>query len=333
MIAKIYQSKGLNRAMVLNITGLTKHQLYYVPTGNKPGKGLTHTSKYLCDKTSEILVLPNKKIIDRIIKIKQEPDLPNWYKLICVKLKLEGWYINHKKVYRLQKEHGLLGKPRKNKGRNFVKFRRVCPSDPLRILEMDIKYVWIYELRRYCFVLTVIDTFTRFVLGWKIGYSMKQSSVKALWEEIILEYLQPAGLLSEEIHIELRNDNGKQFAGTMIQSFFKDNYLNQVFTHPYTPEENGHIESFHKTLGASLKGQQFRNIEELEIRLKQFYKTYNNERPHGSIVGLSPSKFWSLWEMEKITREVLDKKRVRFKLNIELQKVKFIKGIHKYNLK
>jgi transposase InsO family protein len=30
----------------------------------------------------------------------------------------------------------------------------------------------------------------------------------------------------------------------LIQEFFKENYLNQVFTHPYTPQENGHIESF-----------------------------------------------------------------------------------------
>jgi transposase InsO family protein len=34
----------------------------------------------------------------------------------------------------------------------------------------------------------------------------------------------------------------------LIQEFFKENYLNQVFTHPYTPQENGHIESFHAIL-------------------------------------------------------------------------------------
>jgi hypothetical protein len=27
--------------------------------------------------------------------------------------------------------------------------------------------------------------------------------------------------------------------------FFVENHLNQVFTHPYTTQENGHIESFH----------------------------------------------------------------------------------------
>lgn len=43
------------------------------------------------------------------------------------------------------KEHLLLEDPVKRKGRNYVIFRRICPTGPLRILEMDIKYVWIYE--------------------------------------------------------------------------------------------------------------------------------------------------------------------------------------------
>ncbi|MFT6336796.1 MAG: hypothetical protein ACJATI_003557 [Halioglobus sp.] len=34
---------------------------------------------------------------------------------------------------------------------------------------MDIKYVWLYEKRKYDFVLTVIDTFTRYVQHWLVG--------------------------------------------------------------------------------------------------------------------------------------------------------------------
>jgi transposase InsO family protein len=54
-------------------------------------------------------------------------------------------------------------------------------------------------------------------------------------------------LLGRGINIEVRNDNDSRFSAKLIQEFFKENYLNQVFTHPYT-QENGHIESFHAIL-------------------------------------------------------------------------------------
>jgi transposase InsO family protein len=45
--------------------------------------------------------------------------------------------------------------------------------------------------------------------------------------------------LERGINIEVRNDNDSRFSAKLIQEFFKENYLNQVFTHPYTPQENG----------------------------------------------------------------------------------------------
>mgnify|MGYP001084000863 CR=1 FL=1 len=97
---------------------------------------------------------------------------------------------------------------------------------------MDIKYVWITKDRRHVYILTVIDTFTRFVLHWQVGFSMKARKVKQAWEEVIFNYLQPADLLRKQIQIEIRNDSGPQFGAKTIRQFFEENQLNQVFTHP-----------------------------------------------------------------------------------------------------
>lgn len=192
---------------------------------------------------------------------------------------------------------------------SFVKFRRVRPVKPLTILEMDIKYCWIEGQNCYAFILTVIDTFTRYVLHWTVGYHMKKEQVKEVWEYIIVTYLQRADLLNNSIAVEVRNDNGKQFCAKMIQSFFKDNYLNQVFTHPYSPEENGHVESFHKILGRSLKSSYFKDLAHLKSRLQTFYTLYSNQRSHGSIAGLGPAHFWALWDDHQIIMTTYDKKR------------------------
>ncbi|WP_235299670.1 integrase core domain-containing protein [Portibacter marinus] len=159
---------------------------------------------------------------------------------------------------------------------------------------------------------------------------MKQSQVKQVWDEVIEKYLQPADMLNEPIEIEVRNDNGKQFSSDMIQRYFKDNYLNQVFTHPYSPEENGHIESFHKTLTRAIEKDKFEDLEELELRLERFYKCYNNQRPHGSIAGTSPMMFWALWEDDKIEAKELGNSRVQYNLLIDRQDILCHKEINRY---
>jgi len=42
--------------------------------------------------------------------------------------------------------------------REFVKYRKVIQTEPLQILEMDIKLVWGEQYKRHAFILSVIDT-------------------------------------------------------------------------------------------------------------------------------------------------------------------------------
>jgi len=99
------------------------------------------------------------------------------------------------------------------------------------------------------------------------------------------------------------------------------NQLTQVFTHPYTPEENAHVESFHKILGASLAGDTFVSLPDIERRLARFYDSYNHHRPHGSTAGVPPGKFWAFYEDAKIGVEHLDKRQIKFTLLLQRQEV------------
>ena len=321
ILVQTYMSCGLNRDICLKVTGLTKNQFYYKSTGQKVGHRASKTTVYRDPSTMEITNVDNALILQRIVDIKLNPDLPNYYKLITRSLCIEGYFINHKKVYRLMKEYLLLEDRMAKTGKKFVKYRRVAPTKPLEVLEMDIKYVWVYEKNKYAYILTVIDTFTRYVLHWAVGYTMKSDQVKAVWEYIIRHYLQDKRYEDGPLEIEVRNDNGKQFSSDMIIEFFKDNELAQVFTHPYTPEENGHVESFHKTLGKALKNDIFTNMAMLETRLTNFYTTYNNCRSHGSIRGLPPALFWILHEQGHIDVKVSEKRKVSYKLKVAYQDI------------
>jgi len=138
-------------------------------------------------------------------------------------------------------------------------------------MEMDIKFIWIESERRHGYILTIIDVFTRVVLAWHVGMSITQQTVKEIWVRIIQNHLQENDMLNSGVSIEIRNDNDPRFTAKSVQQFFADNYLNQVFTHPYTPQENGHIESFHAILGRSLDRRHFETLLQVENHLHEFY--------------------------------------------------------------
>ncbi|MGB5323409.1 DDE-type integrase/transposase/recombinase [Lutimonas sp.] len=317
MMVITYMGQGLKRDTALAICNLSKHQFYYrAKNGNKAGKPVStqtlHRGK----------LVDNSQVITLLKEIQSNEDTNYGYRKMSYQLSLLGFVINHKKVYRMMGQaHLLKEKIRPGREKKYVRYRTVTPERPLHVLEMDIKMVWLVEHRRHAYILNVIDTFTRVVLYWSVGYQMKQEQINQGWREIIKNHLQPNDLLREDLHVELRNDNGPQFSAGSVKAFLAENHIHQTFTHPYTPEENGHVESFHNILKKALGKQPYWSLAELEIRLEAFYQTYNEKRIHASTAYLAPILFWKCWQQDLIERIVLEKKKVRFKLKIPYQKL------------
>jgi putative transposase len=308
-------SEGIKRDDALPITGMTKHQYYHKPSGIKRGRNPTTTTLLIQD--DQTIEVSNTQVIEEIKKYHADDDTVYGYIKMTYALKAEGYHINKKKVYALMSRHQLLRDPLPKGEKKYVKYRRVMPAEPLTLLEMDIKMRWVEEHRRHAYILTIIDTFTRVALYHVALYSIKQQEVKEAWDSIIINHLQPHDCLNRKIEIEVRNDNDKRFSAQMVQQYFKDNYLNQVFTHPYTPQENGHVESFHKILADHLGHRNYWSLQELREDLILFYEKYNNVRIHASICYVAPNTFWELYKKELIVSYCNIKKRMlKFTLKI-----------------
>lgn len=303
----------MRRDSALGIADLSRHQYYRRPAGKCCGRGRrpsTHTP--LGDGS-----VCNGVVLQEIALRNSNPDLASGYKRMAAHLQVKGYRIGKEKVRRLMREGGTLAPRVKAKGtRQYVRYRNVAPSRPLEVVEMDIKVKWTAEQRRNVYILTILDTFTRLPLAWKAGYSMTKAQVKAAWTEVILNHLQPSDLLSKDLHVEVRSDNGPQFTAREVGEFLGRNHLGHVFTHPYTPQENGHIESFHSILSAALGQDPFWNLEEVEQRLVVFYFNYAHHRIHGSTAGLPPALFLKCWENGLVERRELSPKKVRFRLKV-----------------
>lgn len=180
--------------------------------------------------------------------------------------------------------------------------------------------------RKYAYVLTVIDTFTIYVLGWTVAMSITKRQVKALREFIIVSHPQSHQMLHKKVRIEIRNDNDPRFSAKAILSLLSEKHLCQTFTHPYTPEENGHIESYHNTLGKMLDRNHFWEIKELENALERFVIKYNEVRIHSSWAHLTPHILWQKWKLGNIERKIKDGYKVIFKLKIPRYNLNQISG-------
>lgn len=305
---------------MLELSGMTRHQYYYKPKKND-GRG-RKKSQFTSKKEGDKIIKTNNSEVVEIIKTRQsDVDLQSGYQKMTTSLMLLGFIINHKKVYRLMEENQLLMEKPKKASKEFAKYRILTPKSPLTSFEMDIKQVYCTEKRRYAYILSIIDTFTRVVLYWEVCYNIKHQQVIRAWQNVIQHIIQPFTEVNQEVHIEVRNDNGPQFSAKNLREFFKENNLTHVFTHPYTPEENGHIESFHSILSKTLDNYTFWSIGELEKRLDTFYHKYNNERIHGSVANLPPVVFWRMWNEDKIIRKELSKRKVKFTLKGSYQEL------------
>lgn len=65
---------------------------------------------------------------------------------------------------------------------------------------MDIKFVYAESNRKHAYVLIIIDTFTRVILDWEVGFSISQKEVKHLWESVIINHLQKNDMLKKGIY-------------------------------------------------------------------------------------------------------------------------------------
>lgn len=317
-------AKGLKRDKALRICGLSKNQYYHSPKGGKAGRKKSKETLQLID--GQKVVRKNSFVKKHIRSVFEDPKVDYGYRKMTGELQLAGFYINHKKVYRLMKEERLLQKPKPQAPKKYVKYRILAPEGPLRLLEMDIKQVWVGGARRHAYILTILDVFSRVALYWAVGHQMRRQEVIKAWQIVIETYFQSLNQFAWKLDIEIRSDNGPQFSAFKLQEFLRENYFTQTFTHPYTPQENGHIESFHSILSKGLRGKAFENLINLEKELEEFYKFYNFKRIHGSTLNIPPLSFWQHWEKGNIAREVLSEqeRKVKFRLLLARQEIKKI---------
>lgn len=308
-IVRQYVSKGLRVSKAVLIAAISKSTYYYIPNGRPKGKRPS-TETLLGDR-----LVPNDLVVHRINNILENDFIDYGYQNMHQELRKLGFRINHKKVYRLMKDNRLLHPESKANAvakRAFVKFTSPRLERPFATIEVDIKYIYLQGIGRHAYLATAFDTFTRIAIDWEIGYQMKNGSISKLINRCLTrDFVQP---YIHNSNLTIRSDNGPQFVSLELGKALKNLPVSREFIRPATPEQNGHIESFHNTLKKLVTDRfEFFDIDDAKQVLERFYQTYNHKRIMKSILYCSPIEFLREWQEGKVGIGVRNQRQFFFR--------------------
>ncbi len=280
---RTYALRSIGKSRLLKWSGLSSSSFYYKRSGRPKGiKPSTHS----VNQEGELMA--NAEVVKDIEHTLSQEFCCYGYRNMTAELKELGWFINHKKVYRLMKESKLLYGSRIRVmpfKRNFIQFRSLCPERPLQYLSMDIKYVHVHGTGRNALLLTVMDIYSRKVLIHMLRHSIKKGDVLVMLSLMLLEYKTQG--------MSLRNDNGSQFIATAVREYLKDKGVYQEFSHVATPEDNAYIEALHSNVQREVVDRfEFDSIYHAQMIIDRYYKWYNEKRRHGSLNRQAPETAW-----------------------------------------
>lgn len=213
------------------------------------------------------------------------------HKRIALELK-----INKKRILRIMKKYGLAPKTRKSKGfskpgdiglpeaeyRNEI--AEIAISGPNIVWCGDFTYIWFKN--HFFYLATVIDVYTREIIGFAVSRRHNRFLVKAA----ILDAIKKRGCLPEFFH----SDQGSEYQSYEHAEFLTNLGVKVSMSAKASPWQNPYKESFYSQFKLELGNiAQLENDGQLaEAIYRQIYY-YNNFRIHTALK-MSPKQFYQL---------------------------------------
>src|SRR5262245_1924896 len=189
----------------------------------------------------------------------------------------------------LLKRHGLVIRPRRRKypghpGRPLSRL-----SEPNGVWTADFKGHFKTRDGRYCYPLTVVDGYSRFLLACQA----LRSTALELAKPVFVALFQEHGLPSI-----IRTDNGVPFATTALGRLSTLSVwwirlgIFPELIEPAHPEQNASHERMHRTLKREATRPPKGNLAAQQRTFVRFRSYYNEERPHEAIAQKIPSSLY-----------------------------------------
>jgi putative transposase len=221
---------------------------------------------------------------EKILKV-LEANPSYGHKRIAMELKM-----NRKPVLRVMKKYDV--RPRRNrkkpsKSRDLSQ-SSVSPNLLISLFPLFKNHIWVTDFTylkwrgRWVYVSTVIDLFTREVLG----LSIKTSRGAILVSETLLNALSSNG-----IPAIIHSDQGSEYKSKLFRIILKDFNILPSMSKKASPWQNGYQESFYGNWKVDIGDvNRFKSLGELTAEIYKSIYYYNYHRIHTSLK-MSPKNF------------------------------------------
>jgi transposase InsO family protein len=206
-----------------------------------------------------------------------------------------GYTISQKTVARMMKEMSLKATPKakfvvttdSNHDLNIypnLLNRRFNVEEPNQAWVSDITYIW--TLEGWVYLSSVMDLFSRKIVGWSLSSHMKKElSIQAV-NMAITTRRPDVGLIHH-------SDRGSQYCSHDYIDILKGQKMQISMSRKGDPYDNACIESFHATIKKDLiYRRRFTTRAEAIKAINHYISSfYNEKRKHSTLGNCSPNQF------------------------------------------
>lgn len=203
---------------------------------------------------------------------------------ICAILLDEGTYLcSERTMYRILSRHEQNVERRNRVHHNFS-VPVLLAKNPNQLWSWDITKLKGPQKWTYYYLYTILDIFSRYVVGWMVAYRQIATLAKELIAESCLKQNIEPGQL------KIHSDRGKQMQSKTLAQLLIDLGIIKSFSRPHVPDDNPYSESHFGVLkGRPEFPDRFGCIYDARSFCRKFYNWYNNEHRHSGIGMLTPS--------------------------------------------
>ena len=205
----------------------------------------------------------------------------------------QGWVVNHKKLKRLMREHGLNARRR----RRFVATTDSDHDQPLfpnRTRDMTVdgpSQLWVADLTYvavavgFVYVALIMDAWSRRIIGYAMSRRIDARLTLAALNAAIALRQPSCGCVHH-------SDRGSQYAAEKYRNRLQQAKLVGSMGRRGNPYDNAMMESLMKTLKVEgVYPLEFETAEDVAEQLPAFIEKYNAKRLHSSLGYLSPEQY------------------------------------------
>lgn len=212
-----------------------------------------------------------------VVQVSQEHPALGARKVAALLALEHGQAVNHKRVARLRRVHGIRASRRGRKRRHLSR------GTQERRVAMRRDEVWSYDFiedatvdGRKVRLLSILDEHSRECLLLEAARSFPAVRVIDCLEKLLVT----TGRTPQH----LRSDNGPEFVAKEVRQWLEQAGVKTAYIDPGAPWQNGHVESFHASLRSELLDRElFFDLEEVQMMAGDWRQFYNHRRPHGSL--------------------------------------------------